>query len=213
MWMVGFAVLAPLELLVPAWAEQAGGTAWHPHHIAERYGLLTLIVLGESVLAATVAIQSVLDAPIVTQSLAGLIVGAILILFSMWWVYFEHPGHRLLTSNRAAFQYGYGHLVVFSSIAAVGAGLAAAADHGAGRGHLSTWSAGAVVAVPVALYIVSVWALLHRPLDRRSAATAAFLLVAAAVLLSAAAAHAVLVIGVLMCGLVVATTLLAREGW
>ena len=35
---------------------------WHPHHIAERYGLLTLIVLGESILAATVAIQVALAA-------------------------------------------------------------------------------------------------------------------------------------------------------
>ena len=28
-------------------------TTWHPHHIAERYGLFTIIVLGECVLAAT----------------------------------------------------------------------------------------------------------------------------------------------------------------
>ncbi|PZS32881.1 MAG: hypothetical protein DLM59_07335 [Pseudonocardiales bacterium] len=30
---------------------------WHPEHIVERYGLFTLIVLGESVLAATTAVQ------------------------------------------------------------------------------------------------------------------------------------------------------------
>ena len=50
----------PLELLVPVWAERAAPTTWHPHHIAERYGLLTLIVLGESILAATLAVQSAL---------------------------------------------------------------------------------------------------------------------------------------------------------
>ena len=36
---------------MPVWAERAGPTTWHPHHIAERYGLFTLIVLGESILA------------------------------------------------------------------------------------------------------------------------------------------------------------------
>jgi hypothetical protein len=54
-------VLVVGELLVPLWAERASPTNWHPHHIAERYGLFTLIVLGESVLAATIAIQSALD--------------------------------------------------------------------------------------------------------------------------------------------------------
>ena len=60
LWVPGFVVLAALELAVPVWAERAAPTTWHPHHIAERYGLLTLIVLGESILAATVAVQSAL---------------------------------------------------------------------------------------------------------------------------------------------------------
>ena len=33
------------------------GTPWHPGHIDERYGLFTLIVLGECIAAATVAIH------------------------------------------------------------------------------------------------------------------------------------------------------------
>src|SRR5262245_32738943 len=36
---VGFPVFAVLELLVPVWAERSRQTTWHPHHIAERYGL------------------------------------------------------------------------------------------------------------------------------------------------------------------------------
>ncbi len=59
----GFGVpLVLLELLVPIWSERAATTSWHPHHIAERYGLLTIIVLGESVLAATSGIQAALAA-------------------------------------------------------------------------------------------------------------------------------------------------------
>src|SRR5687767_8429534 len=34
---IGFVILAAFELLVPIWAESAGSTSWHPHHIAERY--------------------------------------------------------------------------------------------------------------------------------------------------------------------------------
>ena len=44
----------------PSGPSASAPTTWHPHHIAERYGLLTLIVLGESILAATGAVQSAL---------------------------------------------------------------------------------------------------------------------------------------------------------
>ncbi len=50
------------ELMIPIWAESASATPWHKHHISERYGLLTIIVLGESVLAAILALQAVNDA-------------------------------------------------------------------------------------------------------------------------------------------------------
>jgi low temperature requirement protein LtrA len=46
--LAAFPVLALAELLVPVWAERAAPTTWHPRHIAERHGLFTLIVLGES---------------------------------------------------------------------------------------------------------------------------------------------------------------------
>ena len=60
--LAGFLVLVLAELLVPIWAEHAAGTTWHPMHIAERYGLFTLIVLGEAMLASTTAIQTAFDA-------------------------------------------------------------------------------------------------------------------------------------------------------
>ncbi len=53
-----FLVLVAAELLVPVVAERGHQTQWHPHHIAERYGLFTIIVLGETVAASTVAVQS-----------------------------------------------------------------------------------------------------------------------------------------------------------
>ena len=47
----------------PSWRSPSGpsgpaATTWHPHHIAERYGLFTIIVLGETIAAATVAVKS-----------------------------------------------------------------------------------------------------------------------------------------------------------
>ncbi|NUR89570.1 MAG: low temperature requirement protein A, partial [Nonomuraea sp.] len=48
-WMAVFALGVVLELAVPVWAERRRRTPWHPHHIAERYGLFVIIMLGENV--------------------------------------------------------------------------------------------------------------------------------------------------------------------
>jgi hypothetical protein len=52
--------------------------------------------------------------------------------------------------------WGYGHYVVFAAAAAVGAGLATAVDVAAGRGGLSARGGTLAVAVPVALFLLSV---------------------------------------------------------
>jgi len=155
--------LACADLAVPLWAERRHSTAWHPHHIAERYGLFTLIVLGESILAATLAVQEAVDTRHATAGLYGVAAGGLLIVFAMWWLYFAKPAHRFLTSNRSAFIWGYGHYLIFASAAAVGAGLSAAVDlatdHSTGDGVVS----GAVVTVPVAVFLLAVWWLQHHP--------------------------------------------------
>ena len=56
LWM--FATLVVCEMLVPVIAERGNMTTWHPEHIGERYGLFTIIVLGEAVLASALAIQT-----------------------------------------------------------------------------------------------------------------------------------------------------------
>ena len=86
-WIPAFLTLAALELALPLWAEGVAPTTWHPHHIAERYGLLTLIVLGESILAATIAVQSALSSGEALSALVPLIIGGLLIVYSMWWMY------------------------------------------------------------------------------------------------------------------------------
>ena len=37
-----------------------GGTPWHAHHIAERYGLLVIITLGEGLLGTAVALKALI---------------------------------------------------------------------------------------------------------------------------------------------------------
>jgi low temperature requirement protein LtrA len=163
-WQVpGFITLVIAELLVPIWAERPNMTTWHREHIAERYGLFTIIVLGESLLSGSLALQSAMQTGDLTGRLATAIIGGLLIVFSMWWLYFDQPAHELLTSPRAAFVWGYGHMFVFASAAAVGAGLAVAVDSITHHAEISSAGAGAAVAIPAALYLLSLWALHERP--------------------------------------------------
>ena len=124
---VSFVVMALLEMAAPYWAEHAGRTPWHRHHIAERYQLFTIIVLGEVILASTRAISESVDQHGLDRQLLLLVVGALLMVFSMWWLYFKRPVVDSVT-ERTAFVFGYGHYLVFASIAAVGACLAVVVD-------------------------------------------------------------------------------------
>jgi len=205
-WWLAAVTVIPLELALPWWAERTGTTPWHAHHIAERYGLLTLIVLGESVLSTTVAIQAAIDRGGVTADIAGIVAGGVLTLFSMWWLYFDAPIAHHLRSNREGFIWGYGHFVVFGAAAAVGAGLGAAVDQTAPAAdathELSAVAAGLAVAVPVALFVASVWLLQVRPSARGPSWAVAFALGLGAIIGAAWAPCPVLWIGLAMAGLV-----------
>ncbi|PXY27221.1 low temperature requirement protein A [Prauserella muralis] len=161
-WLIpSFLVLAAAEMLVPIWAERASaGTTWHAHHIAERYGLFTIIVLGEAVISGTAAVQEGFETGEHTGSLVSLAVAGLAIMFAMWWLYFDQPAHRRLTSFWTTFAWGYGHLLIFASAAAVGAGLEVAVDHVTEHAALSDAAAGMAVTVPVAVFLLSVW-LMH----------------------------------------------------
>jgi low temperature requirement protein LtrA len=157
-----FLVIAPLEMLVPLYAERAHPTSWHPHHIAERYGLFTIIVLGETIAAATVAVKSSLDEHDALGELLPIAAGGLLIIFAAWWIYFVVPIHGHLRSNRESFLWGYGHYLIFASGAAIGAGLEVAVEQAVGEAHISALSASASVTLPTALFLLTVWALHSR---------------------------------------------------
>jgi len=186
--LVGFFVMVAAELFVPWWAEHARETTWHPHHIAERYGLFTIIVLGECVLAATSAVEAVFTEAGGSTDLVMLGSGALVLLFGLWWFYFLKPAAAGLENRRdLAFLWGYGHYGVFAGLAALGAGLELSAEAITHHIAAPTVLVGFAVGLPVALVLVLVWAL-HAPLapPKRSHAVAVFV-AAAAVLVVAAA--------------------------
>ncbi|CUW29751.1 MULTISPECIES: low temperature requirement protein A [Streptomyces] len=157
-----FLVMAIAELCVPLYAEKVQETPWHPHHIAERYGLFTIIVLGETIAAATVAVKSAVDEHEALGELLPIAAGGLLIVFSAWWIYFVVPIHGHLRSSGRAFLWGYGHYLVFASAAAIGAGLEVAVEQAVGKARVSTLSASAAVTLPAALYLLTVWVLHSR---------------------------------------------------
>ncbi|MFI6935592.1 low temperature requirement protein A [Streptomyces sp. NPDC050287] len=154
-----FLVMVLVELCVPPYAEKDHSTSWHPHHIAERYGLFTIIVLGETIAAATVAVKSGIDENDALGELLPIAAGGLLIIFAAWWIYFVVPIHGRLRTSGQAFLWGYGHYLVFASAAAIGAGLEVAVEQALGKAHISTLSASAAVTLPTALYLLTVWAL------------------------------------------------------
>jgi low temperature requirement protein LtrA len=164
LWPLAWATLLPIELVIPAWAERAGRTTFHPEHIAERYGLFMIIVLGESVLAASLAIQSVLGASGVTFELIAVIVGSLLIVYSMWWIYFDRPEEHLLDSVPTAIAWSYLHLPIFAAEAAVGAGLVVAIEETSGHAHLGWVAVGMAVGAPIVAFLLSLWVLYMRAL-------------------------------------------------
>ena len=151
-----FATGALLELSVPVFAESAKVTPWHRHHLIERYGLLNIIVLGESLLAAALALQRL---PETEDLLTTLRVAAssLVIVFALWWVYFskeESIAHKRLS---LALVWGYGHLLIYMAGAALGAGLTVVILSASMETALAAGLELYAVALPVAAYLLGLW--------------------------------------------------------
>jgi low temperature requirement protein LtrA len=213
-----FAVLAALELVVPWWAERGEVTPWHPGHIAERYGLFTIIVLGETILSATVALQQSFDEGTHLGQLLVVAAAGLLIVCSMWWIYFDRPAEALVDRahreqverhGSGTFVWGYGHYFVFGAAAAVGAGLAVVVDQVTHHAEVTAGAATAAVALPVTIYTLGVW-VLHRSAATRSRWLLAYPVCCVAMLAVAAAGLGVLAVGIVMV-MLVATTVRARS--
>jgi low temperature requirement protein LtrA len=167
---IGYVVLVVGEVSLPVFAESravdavrsaAGATPWHAEHIAERYGLLTLIVLGEVILGITGAFGPALSERGFSIPLLLLGIGGLLVVVGLWWIYFLGGDDQGLTTQRVAYLWGYGHYVVFAGVAATGAGLEVAVDAEEHVAHVSATAAGFAVAVPIALVLLLLTTLRH----------------------------------------------------
>ena len=156
------AVLVIIELTGPVVAERRFGitTPWHPHHVSERYGLLTIITLGEVILGTVAAINAVIrsDGWTVETALVGL--AGVGLAFGMWWMYFVIPSAELLARFRnRSFGWGYGHLPLFAGLAATGAGLHVAGLYIEHEAHIGQLAVVLTTAVPLAVYVICLYTL------------------------------------------------------
>ena len=151
-----FALGAAFEIAVPALAERSGRTPWHRHHIIERYGLLNIIVLGETLLAGSLALRAVTGEHF-QIALVPVALSSLVIVFSMWWLYFSKEEHLQSQDLGRSLTWGYGHVLIFAAGAAVGAGFAVVVDIVSGHAQVLLKVGNYAVAVPVALYLLGLW--------------------------------------------------------
>jgi low temperature requirement protein LtrA len=147
--------------------------------LIERFGLLTIIVLGETL---TGVVAGLAHEPVSGLTLAvGLV--AVVVGFGAWWTYFDFAGHRHPRQTPAAsLQWMLGHLPLAAAIAAMGAAMVSLVDHAHdGRTPAATaWvlCAGAAVVLGAVMLIAAslrAWhrdRWLYRPLARTCAAVA-----------------------------------------
>ena len=105
-----------------------------PAHFAERFSLIVIIALGESIVAIGTGLGHELDAGKVTAALLGLVLA-----FGIWWAYFdvvaivaerhfrEAQGMRRLKLARDS--YSYLHLPMIAGIVLIALGVKKAAGH------------------------------------------------------------------------------------
>ena len=155
-------LLLALEMSGPWIAERRyGGTPWHARHIAERYGLLVIITLGEGILGTVASINAVVHGSSGwTVTAAVVAIAGIGLIFATWWTYFAIPWADVLERHRErSFIWGYGHIVLFGSLAAIGAGLHVAALYLDRETALDELGTVLCTVVPVAIYLVVLYGL------------------------------------------------------
>jgi low temperature requirement protein LtrA len=148
------AALAVVELSGPVLAERrASGPPWHAHHIAERYGLFTMITLGEVLFGTVASVSAIIEQSGWSGEAVIVVIAGVGLTFGLWWTYFMLPSGEILHHHRErSFVWGYGHMLLFASIAGIGAGIHVAAYVIEGNAHIGTLGAILAVAIPVLIF-------------------------------------------------------------
>jgi low temperature requirement protein LtrA len=132
--------------------------------------LFTIIVLGETLVAVAVGVSSAPGSVIFLTTVFGYIIAA-----GIWWTYFnwDFDSPKKFQSTSKLFVFGYGHFVIFFTIAAFGAGLETVI-HSAGHGGHLTLMGRLLLGFSPSVYLVSIsvmniisW---NMPFDKKMAA-------------------------------------------
>ena len=133
-----------------------------PITFAERHGLFAIIAMGEGVVGTVASLSAVVEEQGWTVDAALVCIAGIGLTFGMWWVYFLLPSGPILKQHRdRAFVWGYGQMVIVTSIVATGAGLHVAAyfiEHEAAIGPVQTLLA---TAIPISVFLGSIYGTLR----------------------------------------------------
>ena len=156
-------MLLLVELAGPFIAERRrGGTPWHAHHIAERYGLLIIIALGEGIIGTIASLGRVVgpEGPGWTRRRGLVALAGVGLTFGMWWATSWSRGPSSCT--RAASARSAGATATcrsFAAIVAMGGGLHVAAYYIEHHSELDAAGTILTVAIPVAVAIAGVYGL------------------------------------------------------
>ncbi|CAN5282721.1 low temperature requirement protein A [soil metagenome] len=136
------------------------GTPWNARHITERYGLLIMITLGEVILGTITAVAALVARVGWTSEAILVVIAGTGLTFGLWWSYFILPSASVLGRHRERkWAWGYGHIVLFGALAAVGAGLHVAAYAAEGEAVIGTVGVVLAVAIPVLIFSVGFFVL------------------------------------------------------
>ncbi|MBU1588751.1 MAG: low temperature requirement protein A, partial [Actinobacteria bacterium] len=139
------------------------------YHITERYGLLVMITLGEVILGTITAVAAVVAHVEWSLEAVLLVITGTGLTFGLWWSYFILPSATVLARHRERkWAWGYGHIVLFGALAAVGAGLHVAAYAAEGEAVIGTVGVVLSVVIPVLIFTVTyfvMWSVLFRAID------------------------------------------------
>ncbi|MDP9937889.1 low temperature requirement protein A [Ectopseudomonas alcaliphila] len=156
LFFISFAIGALLELCVPVIAESRGETPWHKNHIIERYGLLNIIVMGETLLAGSKALSAA-DSGHITLPLLNIALLSLLIIFALWWLYFSKQAQIKDRAIPHALYWGYGHALIYMAGAAIGSGFAVLVDTETGASSINSTLALYAICIPISMYIFGIW--------------------------------------------------------
>lgn len=123
LWGIGLIVDFATPLTTPKSLQV--GLLPHPEHLPERFGLFTIIVLGEAIIAV---VDGVSEQKWDIRSAISAVLG-FSIAFSLWWIYFENVSGSALRSAGSVGRieiyqvWLYGHLPLVIGLSATGVGV------------------------------------------------------------------------------------------